>query len=138
MRHLLKFTLFLFVWGTLAGVSPSAFAKIESKTIKKINLPNQVLDITTSFDGKLIFSLTSGKIMVYSIANDRFIDQIPVSTDFNRITYSNEEHLILSAANPAALEIIKYDRIYNINIANRPFKGVADAKVNLVVFDDYQ
>ena len=54
------------------------------------------------------------------------------------VQWSEEERLILSAADPSTLEILKYDQVFDINITNRPYKGPQDAKVTLVVFDDYQ
>jgi len=113
-------------------------AGIEWKTLQEVKLVSQALDVTASFDGKLIFSLTPGAILVYSTADNRFTDRIPVDTRYTRIAYANEERLILSAADPATLKVIKFNQVYDINIANRPFKGTADAKVTLVVFDDYQ
>jgi len=117
---------------------PAVNAGLEWKTLQKVKLAEQALDVTASFDGKLIFSLTPGAILVYAADENRFIDRIPVAGGFTRIAFSHDERLILSAADPAQLEIIKYDRVYDINIENRPFKGAADAKVTLVVFDDYQ
>ncbi len=114
------------------------FAGLEWETLRELKLKNKALDVTASFDGKLIFTLTPGKIIVYSTVDNRFIDPIPVAASYNRIAYSNEKRLILSAADPAAFEIIKFDQVYDINIANRPFKGAPDAKITLVVFDDYQ
>ncbi len=113
-------------------------AGVEWKILQKVKLESRALDVTASFDGTLIFSLTPGAILVYATADNRFIDRIPVGASYTRLAYSNENRLILSAANPAAFEIIKYDRIYDINISNRPYEGAADAKVTLVVFDDYQ
>ena len=113
-------------------------AGIEWKTLKEVKLAGHALDITASTDGKMIFALTPGAILVYSTADNRFKDRIPVDARYTRITYANEQRLILSAADPATLKIITYDEVYAINITNRRFKGAADAKVTLVVFDDYQ
>jgi len=113
-------------------------AGIEWKTLREVKLAGRALDVTASFDGKLIFSLTPGAILVYSTDDDRFTDRIPVDTRYTRIAYSNDERLILSSADPATLAVIKFDPVYEINITNRPFKGAANARVTLVVFDDYQ
>ena len=113
-------------------------AGIEWKTLREVKLAGQALDVTASFDGKLIFCLTPGAILVYATTDNRLVDRIPVDTRYTRIAYANEEQLILSAADPATLKIIKFDQIYAINITNRHFKGAADANVTLVVFDDYQ
>ncbi len=114
------------------------FAGIKFRSTEIVKLGNRTLDVAASFDGKLIFSLTPGKILVYSTDDNSMIDQIPVDTSYIRIAYSKDSRLILSAADPAVFTIIKFDQVHDINIANRPFKGSANAKVTLVVFDDYQ
>jgi len=134
--RILKRVFFLIL--TLLWLPQFVHAGIEWKTLREVKLANQALDVTASFDGKLIFSLTPGAILVYSTEDDRFTDRIPVDTRYTRIAYSNDEQLILSAADPATLKVIKFDQVYDINITNRTFKGAADAKVTLVVFDDYQ
>jgi hypothetical protein len=122
----------------LALLPQLVYAGVEWQNLREVNLKQKALDVTASFDGKLIFTLTPGAILVYSTIDDKFIDRIPVDASYTSIAYSNDERLILSAADPATLKIIKFDEVYDINITNRPFKGAADAKVTLVVFDDYQ
>ena len=138
MRPYRKLKLFCCFSLALAVLPGLALAGMEFRSLQKVKLESRALDVTASFDGKLIFSLTPGKILVYSTDDNRMIDRIPVAAGYTRIAYSNDERLILSAADPAAFEIIKFDQVYDINIANRPFKGAPDAKVTLVVFDDYQ
>lgn len=122
----------------LALLPQLVHAGIEWKDLRELKLKNTALDVTASFDGKLIFTLTPGAILVYSTVDDKFIDRIPVDTSYTSIAYSNDERLILSAANPATLKLIKFDRVYDINISNRPFTGAEIPKVTLIVFDDYQ
>ena len=138
MRQSRNFKRVLFIIMTLFMLPQFVYAGIEWKTLREVKLANQALDVTASFDGKLIFSLTPGAILVYSPAENRFTDRIPVDARYTSIAYSNDEQLILSAADPATLKVIKFDQVYDINITNRLFKGAADAKVTLVVFDDYQ
>ena len=122
----------------LALLPQLVHAGIEWKNLRELKLKNTALDVTASFDGKLIFTLTPGAILVYSTVDDKFIDRIPVDAIYSSIAYSNDERLILSAANPATLKLIKFDRVYDINISNRPFEGAENPKVTLIVFDDYQ
>jgi len=134
LRLLISVTFLL----AMTGLTGPAIAGIEHKSLKKIDLTGQPLDITNSFDGKLVFVLTPGTILVYSAVENTIIDRIAVEKIYTRISYADKEKLILSAADPATLEIVKFDQIYNINIVNRPFRGPREAKVTLVVFDDYQ
>ena len=76
--------------------------------------------------------------LVYSAVENTIIDRIPVDKSYTRISYADEEKLILSGADPAVLEIVRFEQVHDINIFNRPSLGPEDAKVTLVVFDDYQ
>ncbi len=138
MRRPWNYRWFCLLILALAVLPQLAQAGVEWKTLQKVKLESRALDVTASFDGKLIFSLVPGAILVYSTPDSRFIDRIPVDASYTRIAYSNDERLILSAADPANFNIIKFSRVYDINIENRSFKGAADAKLTLVVFDDYQ
>ena len=138
MKTHLNLTRFFLLILALALLPQLVYAGIEWQNLREVNLKQKALDVTASFDGKLIFTLTPGAILVYSTIDDKFIDRIPVDAGYTSIAYSNDKQLILSAANPATLKIIKFDEVHDINITNRPFKGAADAKVTLVVFDDYQ
>ncbi len=113
-------------------------AGIEWENLRELKLKNQALDVTASFDGKLIFTLTPGEILVYATDTDTFLEPIPVNRSFTRIAYANDEKLIVAAADPAKLSVIKFDQVYTINISNRPATGAQKPKVTLVVFDDYQ
>ena len=113
-------------------------AKVDWKSLLHVNLESQPLDVTTSIDGKLIYALTPGEIIVFSVKDKNILDRIPVGTSYNRITFSPDETLILTGNNPSSLEIIRVDRVYDIDISNRPFKGSSDARVAIVIFDDYQ
>jgi hypothetical protein len=138
LKNKLNMKRFLILILVLLVLPQFVHAGVEWKNLRELKLKEKALDVTASLDGKLVFTLTPGAILVYSVADDTFIDQIPVDAIYTRITYSSDERLVLTAANPATLKIIKYDQVYAINIANRPYMGVEKAKVTLVVFDDYQ
>ena len=63
-----KFSIFLFVIISWVSVPQFIYAEIDLTLIKQTNLNVQPLDIATSADGKLIFVLARGEILVYSIA----------------------------------------------------------------------
>ena len=121
------------------AVSQSVYAEIDWTLIKQTNLKVQPLDVATSDDGKLIFVLSPGEILVYSIADDKVANRIPIDKDFDRVTYAGKNNaLILTSSSSKSLKIIQIDFIYNIVLDGLPFKGPADAAVTIAVFDDYQ
>ena len=134
-----KFAIFLFVIISWVSVPKFIYAEIDMTLIKQTNLNVQPLDIATSADGKLIFVLARGEILVYSIAEDKVANRISIDKDFDRVTYAGKNNvLILTSSSSKTLNIIQVDFIYNIALDDLPFKGPADAAVTIAVFDDYQ
>jgi len=133
------FSIFLFVIISWLSVPQFIYAEIDLTLIKQTNLNVQPLDIATSADGKLIFVLARGEILVYSIAEGKVANRISVDKDFDRVTYAGKNNvLILTSSSSKTLKIIQVDFIYNIALYGLPFKGPDDAAVTIAVFDDYQ
>lgn len=134
-----KFGIFLFVIISWVLVPQFIYAEIDLTLIKQTNLDVQPLDTATSADGKLIFVLARGEILVYSIAEGKVANRISIDKDFDRVTYAGKNNvLILTSSSSKTLKIIQVDFIYNIALDGLPFKGPADAVVTIAVFDDYQ
>jgi hypothetical protein len=134
-----KFGIFLFVIISWVSVPQFIYAEIDLTLIKQTNLDVQPLDTATSADGKLIFVLARGEILVYSIAEGKVANRISIDKDFDRVTYAGKNNvLILTSSSSKTLKIIQVDFIYNIALDGLPFKGPADAAVTIAVFDDYQ
>jgi len=124
---------------SLVSVPQFIYAEIDLTLIKQTNLDVQPLDVATSADGKLIFVLARGEILVYSIDEGKVANRISIDKDFDRVTYSgNNNVLILTSTSSKTLKIIQVDFIYDIALDGLPYKGPADAAVTIAVFDDYQ
>jgi hypothetical protein len=129
----------LIILASLVSASPIIHADVDWTIIEQINLKAQPLDIAASVDGRLIFILAPGEILVYSISEDKVTNRIPIDKDFDRITYSEKNNtLILTSSSSKTLSIIQGNRIHKIDLSGLPFKGPADAAVTIAVFDDYQ
>jgi hypothetical protein len=117
----------------------SAHAKVDLTSMEDIKLDVQPLDVATSADGKLVFLLAPGKLLVYSVPEKRVTKTLVVDAAFDRISYSEESKLlILTGTTSKRLRIVRVEPIQEIDISGRPFKGPADAPVTIAVFDDYQ
>mgnify|MGYP000601521316 CR=1 FL=1 len=116
----------------------AADAGIEVESLMKIDPSAPILDTAAGGDGKLIFVLTPGEVIVYTGADGKEIDRIPVGQAVTRLTALKDGRLILFGNAPPTLDILKVDRIYEIDTAGRAFKGGEDARIILAVFDDYQ
>jgi hypothetical protein len=76
--------------------------------------------------------------LIYSTDDRTVLDRIPLKASYDRIAFQKDDRLILTATKPSQINIIRFSRIFDIELAGRAVKGPKDAKVTLVVFDDYQ
>ena len=114
-------------------------ADMEWRTIKDLDLKTTPLDVAPSADGKWLFVLTPGEILVYSFPEGKITNRIPVDKDFDRIASSpRADTLTITSSTKKALQMILLEAVYKIDVASLPFKGPQDALVSIVVFDDYQ
>ena len=114
-------------------------ADLEWKIIKDLDLKATPLDVAPSADGKWLFILTPGEILVYSFPEGMITDRIPVDKDFDRIaSLPRADMFTIASSTKKALQIILFEAVYKIDVTDLPFKGAQDASVTVVVFDDYQ
>jgi len=129
---------FLFVAG-LTFCPRIVQAELEWKVIKDLDLKTTPLDVAPSADGKWLFILTPGEILVYSFPEGMITDRIPVDKDFDKIaSLPRADMLTIASSTKKALQIILLEAVYKIDLTGLPFKGPRDASVTVVVFDDYQ
>ncbi len=135
---ILLFSAFLLVAGWT--FSPQIVqADLEWKVIKDLDLKATPLDVSPSVDGKWLFILTPGEILLYSLPEGRITDRIPVDKDFDRIaSLPRPDMVTISSSAKKAVQIIVLEAIYKIDVTNLPVKGPQEARVTAVVFDDYQ
>ena len=134
-----KFGIVIFVIISWVMVPQFSYAEIDLTLINQIHLDVQPLDTATSVDGKMIYVLARGEILVYSIDEGKVSNRIPIDEHFDKLICDIEDNiLILSSSSSKTLKIIRVDFKYKISIDGLPFKGPADAPVTIAVFDDYQ
>lgn len=134
-----RFGIFLLIIISWVLVPHFSYAEIDTTLIKQINLDVQPLDIAASVDGKTIYVLAHGEILIYSIDDGKVTNRIPIDKDLDKLSYAASNNvLILTSTSSKTIKIIKVDFIYEIAIDGLPFKGPANAPVTIAVFDDYQ
>jgi len=114
-------------------------AEVEWKILKDLQLETTPLDITPSTDGKLLYILTPGEILIFSLSEGTISDRIPVGKDFDRIApLPRPGFLTITSSTKKTLQVILFETIYKIDLTDLPFRGPQDALVTVAVFDDYQ
>lgn len=117
----------------------AATVGVEATTLKQLAIDKPPLDVETSTDGKLMFVLVSGEVLIYSNLSDRPINRIAVNTHFDCMTFAEKlDLLILSSNSNKKVEMVRIDLINEVSTEGSPYFGRADATVTITVFDDYQ
>ena len=122
-----------------AAVNVCAAGNVEFNILKTLRLEATPIDVAITPDGRQIYVLNDqGEILVYS-SNHRLEGKIKVDRHVDQIKLGPRgDTLILTSSQNKAIQIATVDFIKDINTANAPFKGAEDAKVEIVVFDDFQ
>ena len=124
--------------GSLCGNRLLA-STLDWQVINQIRLEVVPLDVATSTDGRWIFVLTQGEVLVYSTADGHVVNRIPVDKIFDMLTHSEKDNtLVLGSRSGKTLKIIQLEVIHTIDISGLPFKGPEHAPVTIAVFGDYQ
>lgn len=114
-------------------------ANVEWTPKKPLELGASTLDMATSFDGRWIFILAPGEILVYSVSEKKVVNRIPVDKAFDRLTHSQRTNtLMLGSGTEKILKIIELEVIHNFDISGLPITGPEDAPVTIAAFGDYQ
>ena len=134
--HLAVFLLFLLV----PAVGPPALAAtIEVTPRETLTFGSEPRDIAISSDGEWIFVLTvSGEIAVLN-AQGEPIDTLTVGPEVDAIETGPRPHILfLRSTGAKTVRILAVEPVREIDTAGSPFKGPADAPVEIVVFSEFQ
>lgn len=140
MKKTMRISVLIF-FSTLWFFFPqSVRADLEWRIIRDLDLKTTPLDVASSPDGKWLFILTPGEILLFSAQEGRVADRIPVDKEFDRITSLPRPDMVtITSSTQKAARIIMFEVIYKIDLSGLHFfRGPQNALVTLVVFDDYQ
>lgn len=113
--------------------------EVEWDVKKTLKLENPPVDVAVSLNGRYVFVLTDqGSILIYS-GDGKLEDKISVGRQVDGIKVGPEEDvLLLTSKKNKTVQVVLLEFIKDIDVANSPFKGPADAPVEIVVFSDFQ
>jgi hypothetical protein len=134
-----RFAVFLLIPVILLSLSSPIQGAVEWDVKQTLKLERPPLDVAVSSDGKYVFVLTDQRsILIYSVAG-KLEDVISVDSQVDGIKVGPwKDVLILSSRKNKTVQILLLDFIQDIDISNSPFKGPADAPVEIAVFGDFQ
>lgn len=134
---MVKRIVFLICLGLVLSAPAHGAVKISDEKI--LTLDEKPLDTVTSRDGRRIFVLTEkGNLLVYT-SDGVLEERLAVGRSFDGLrTGPGEETLILKSQKENLVKIIALSFRRKINTTGSPFKGPADAPVEIIVFSDFQ
>ncbi len=113
----------------------AAFVIQQESTVELNETP---IDIAVSSDGQWSFVLTAqGNIHILA-ANGAPLQQLSGAAGFDRIEFTGGNRLILTSSKTNKFKIIVLGQVHELNNTGSPFKGPANAPVEIAVFDDFQ
>jgi len=118
--------------------APSVIAANLELTISgQLDLKAPPLDICASADGKWLYILSEGEILMYSFFDDKVVNRIPIDKAFDRMIYLQENNaLVVTSHSGNTLQIIQLELVFATS--GLPYKGSERASVTVAVFSSYQ
>lgn len=114
-------------------------AETEGRVIQEIDLKEQPLDMVTALDGKTLYVLVPGAVLVQDMRSKEISQRISVDKEFDKLTFSPRNNtLILASSTAKTLKIIQLERTYEFDFSGLPYLGRNKAPVTIAVFSDYQ
>jgi hypothetical protein len=112
-------------------------ANVELTISGQLDLKAPPLDICASADGKWLYILSEGEVLVYSFSDETIVNRIPIDKAFDRMIYLQEDNsLIVTSHLTNALQIIQLELVFATS--GLPYKGSDRAPVTVAVFSSYQ
>lgn len=127
------------VFAAITTMALPAHAAVEWSLGAKMQLTQEPLDLALAPDGRHWFVLLrGGEVLVYD-RSGKVEGQLQVSPGVGSIAVSGNGAQLLASSGPEkTVEVLQITYLQEIDTSEAPFKGAADAPVELVVFDDFQ
>ncbi|TYO98497.1 protein-disulfide isomerase [Geothermobacter ehrlichii] len=113
------------------------FGEIESRVVRRVQVPEPVRQMAISPSGRTFFVL--GEKTLYMFALDgRLQGSTEVGPDVNGLIVQGDNLVLLSREGKTTVEYLGFDVIQSVDVGDAPVRGNIDAPVTIVVFDDFQ
>jgi hypothetical protein len=139
MKRLVK-SAFIIPFFILVILMPfAAQAKVYWEISNAVQLEETPIDVAQTQSGDLTFILTDqAEVIIYAV-DSKVVGTIPVDPSVTDIAVSAKgEQLYLINSKRKTLQTVAINFTVDLNVADSPFLGPAEAGVVLVVFSDFQ
>jgi hypothetical protein len=139
MKRLVK-SAFIIPFFILVILMPfAAQAKVYWEISNAVQLEETPIDVAQTQSGDLTFILTDqAEVIIYAV-DGKVVGTIPVDPSVTDIAVSAKgEQLYLINSKRKTLQTVAINFTVDLNVADSPFLGPAEAGVVLVVFSDFQ
>ena len=135
----IRLVVFLLVPVIFLTLCPQSSGLVDWDVKKTLKIEKTPIDVAVSLDRRWVFVLTAqGSILIYS-QDGKLEDEIQVGKHIDNIEVGPEvDRLFLSSKKSKTVQVLLLEFIQNFDITNSPFKGRADAPVEVTVFSDFQ
>ncbi len=117
----------------------NAFAGVEWKILKQLKIKEKPLDVGVSLDGKNLYILAEGKLIIYSLAEAKGKYSIPVNKSFDKLRISTANgSIILLSTSEKLIEIVQLQNIQHFDASGSLFQGSDRASVTICTFFEYR
>ncbi|MBI4773171.1 MAG: thioredoxin domain-containing protein [Deltaproteobacteria bacterium] len=121
------------------SAAPAGSVGLDWQIRQELKLDKEPLDIASSADGKWLFVLAPGEILVYPLTGGDSIAKIPVDPAMDRLSFSQQDNcIVILSRTGKKVEIIELQEVHDIDVSGLPFKGPENAPVVITIFTDYQ
>lgn len=117
----------------------SAATAFEWTLKQQFTIEQTPLAMATTPDGKILYILVPGKVLLYSLSEKKVTDFMPVDRDLDRLAYSGKDNLfMLSSSRSASVKVFQLENKARIDLAGSPVRGGERAPVTIAVYSDFQ
>lgn len=121
--------------GNCLGAAPA----IEWESQKILSLEAAPLDLATTADGSKVFVLLEGGKLLICTSDGEIRNRFDVAPQADRIEVApGGDKVYIASARSKTFQVIQVDSVFDINTSGSPFRGPAEAPVEIVVFSDFQ
>jgi protein-disulfide isomerase len=123
----------------LAFPAMNAYASMEWKVVQQLRLTEKPRAVAASFSGEYLYVLVEGKLIVYSLLENKTKYTFSVDNSLDMMTLSNADNfLVLTSTSEKVVKIVQLEFLSQIDTSGLPYKGPNNAPVTIVAFIDYQ